>query len=683
MTGLPKPGRAFFGPLATLCALAAPYPLAAQTGAQSDAAEEVEEEVAEEVQSLNTNELGPLDGADELGAAASLTDVANFGVEWPDMSEVGDSVVGDAETATAFNAEQRYEVVLNGLADLEGEDEDDIRTQFDALSVLRENDGDPAVVAQIDRRTETDIELMRQILRSHGYYDAQVAADIVGEQGGDGVDVVFDIETGPLYRFERVELPGLASAGERTDELRAQFDVEAEDPVDAATVTTQQARLSTELGNRGYPFARVGEEEVVVDHANRIAILTQPVDPGGERDFGSIRVTEGEEAIFGAEHVATIARFRQGELYSTGMVDDLRRALIQTGLISRVELTPVDAGNGELVDIAVAMEPAPPRTVAGSLGYDTGRGARVEASWEHRNLFRPEGALTIRGIAGTEEQLASIAFRRNNFLARDQVLTAQIYANNLNRDAYDARTAGFTASFARITNQLWQKDWYWSVGAELLASDERDIVGPAGQVGRRTFFIAALPLGLNFDSTNDLLNPEQGFRLGAFISPEASLEDGFVGYARVQLDGSFYFPATDALTLAGRVRVGSMPGATTLSIAPSRRFYAGGGGSVRGYSYQSIGPRDANNDPIGGRSLFEVSLEGRYRFGNFGIVPFIDAGAIYDDIYPDFSNLRFGAGLGLRYYSNFGPIRIDVGTPLNPQPGDAVVAVYVSLGQAF
>jgi translocation and assembly module TamA len=289
----------------------------------------------------------------------------------------------------------------------------------------------------------------------------------------------------------------------------------------------------------------------------------------------------------------------------------------------------------------------------------------------------------VRGILGTEEQFAGVSFRRSNFLDRDQILSVQLYASNVNRDAYDARTAGITAGFERITNQLWQKEWTWSIGAELLASDERDVILATNTRRRRTFFIAALPLGLAYDNTDDLLNPEEGFRLSALVSPELSLQDQVFGYVRVQLDGSLYVQLMDALTLASRVRLGAIPGAGREDIAPSRRFYAGGGGSVRGYSYQAIGPRDANNDPIGGRSLVEMALEARYRFGNFGIVPFIDAGAIYTDLYPDFTDLRFGAGLGVRYYSSFGPIRIDVGTPLNPQPGDPVIAVYVSLGQAF
>ncbi|HYI43233.1 MAG TPA: BamA/TamA family outer membrane protein, partial [Sphingomicrobium sp.] len=134
---------------------------------------------------------------------------------------------------------------------------------------------------------------------------------------------------------------------------------------------------------------------------------------------------------------------------------------------------------------------------------------------------------------------------------------------------------------------------------------------------------------------------------------------------------------------AARVRLGSIVGADAGEIAPSRRFYSGGGGSVRGYGYQRLGPRDLEGDPIGGRGLAEFSLESRIRFGNFGVVPFLDGGTLSNKVTPNFNGWQFGAGVGLRYYSAFGPIRVDVGTPLNPNEGDNRLAVAVSLGQAF
>jgi len=676
MTGLIKPGRVYVGSFMLFCALGTPLSLAAQTPADATA-----NDVSDDIESLTTHELRPVESNADFAASEPMTEISDFGVAWPNMSVIDDTETPASRSVAAINTEQRYSVTLRGIDALTEESE--IRSQFRALSVLREREGDAAVVAQINRRADVDQDLLRELLRSHGYYDSEVVAELRGETGRERIEVIFDIDAGPLYRFASVDLPGLAGAGDRTEELREQFPVREDDPVDAAAVTAAEANLAAELGNRGYPFAQVGDEEVVVDHQSRIARLTLPVETGGERSFGAIRVEQGADELFGSDHVATIARFEPGELYSTGMVDDLRRALIQTGLVSRVDLAPVENDDPSLVDIAVAMEPAPPRTISGEIGYSTGEGARVEIGWEHRNLIQPEGALALRGILGTDEQFASVSLRRSNFRDRDQILTAQLFASNANRDAFDARTAGFTASFERISNQLWQKQWIWSLGLELLASDERDVVGAAGLRQRETFLIGAIPLSLSYDGTHDLLNPESGVRLSAFISPELSFQDGTFGYARVQLDGSAYFPLMDALTFAGRIRLGGIPGASTNNIAPSRRFYAGGGGSVRGYSYQSIGPRDANNDPIGGRSLVEMALEARYRFGNFGIVPFIDAGAIYTELYPDFSNLRFGTGLGFRYYSNFGPIRLDVGTPLNPQPGDPMIAIYVSLGQAF
>jgi translocation and assembly module TamA len=232
----------------------------------------------------------------------------------------------------------------------------------------------------------------------------------------------------------------------------------------------------------------------------------------------------------------------------------------------------------------------------------------------------------------------------------------------------------------RQTNILFQKKWVWRVGAELIASDEKDAFSGGN---RRTFLIGAVPLSLTYDGSDDLLNPTRGFRLGGRFSPELSFQNKTFGYSRVQIDGSIYQPMSDRIVVAARARFGTILGSTVDQIAPSRRFYAGGGASVRGYGYQAIGPRDANNDPIGGKSLAEFSLESRVRFGNFGVVPFIDAGNISTSFLPRFRDLRIGAGMGVRYYSSFGPIRVDVGTPLNPQKGDPRVAVYVSLGQAF
>jgi translocation and assembly module TamA len=614
-----------------------------------------------------------------LDPSAPLDPMPDLGVDWPDMEEGASDIAVTPDTSIADAAATRsYEVRIEGLEETEAEG---LLGQFRLLSTLEEHRGDPANAAQIDRRAREDADLMAELLRAYGYYDAQVRTRV--EAASDAqMAVTLEVQPGPLYRFAEVSLPGLDAAGEEEAALRSAFAVRSEDPVDAAQVTAAEAALRIELGRRGYAFADVGELDITVDHETRTASLILPVRPQGARRFG--RFVVEDRALFDAAHIGTIARFEEGDPFAAPMVEDLRRALVATGLVSSVSIRPVARAGSDLVDLAVALERAPMRTIAGEFGYGTGEGVRIEASWQHRNLLPPEGAVTFRGVAGTREQLIGAALRRNNFLERDQVLTAQIVASHVERRAYDARTFVLAAGIERQTNLIWQKQWTWSVGAELIATDERDVDLATGTTRRRTFFIGAIPAFLGYDGSNNLLDPTSGFRLSGRFSPEASLQDGAFGYSRAQLDGSFYHPLTDRLTLAARGRLGTIIGAGRDRIAPSRRFYAGGGGSVRGYGFQRIGPRDpVFDDPIGGRSLAEFAIEARIRVGNFGIVPFVDAGNISTSPLPQFDELRVGAGIGVRYHTSFGPIRVDVGTPLNPRPGDPRIAVYVGLGQAF
>lgn len=612
-----------------------------------------------------------------LDPSAPLAELPDIGVAWPELGPEPAS----AETRTTPLGDTRYSWRIDGL---DGIGSALLRQRFAELSVLDQHDGDPANAAQLDRRAREDSELLTTLLKGEGYYDARVATRVEQGAGPDGgkLLVVLEAEPGAVYRLTGVTVAGVSAAGDKAAALRDAFGVKAEDPVNADRIAEGEAKLRVEVGEQGFPFASVTEPVVTIDREARTATLDVTVDPGTSRVWGRIR-TNANNRVFDAAHVQEIARFEPGKPYYAPALDDLRRALIQTGLVSVAEVKPVPGTTPETVDVDVRLEPGPPRTIAGEVGYGTGEGARVEASWTHRNLFPPEGGLTLRSVLGTQEQLGQVTFRRNNFHGRDRVLTAQVAAAHTQRDAYEANTFTLSGSLERQTNIFFQKAWTWSLGAELVASDERDVIVSTGAPRRRTFFIAALPSTLTYDGSDDLLNPTRGFRLGGRLSPEVSLQGAAFGYARTQLDGSAY-QSVGGVVLAGRVRLGTILGAPRDAIAPSRRFYAGGGASVRGYGYQSIGPRDPNNDPIGGRSLAEFAIEGRVKaFGNFGIVPFFDAGNIYTRPLPDFSGLRYGAGVGVRYYSNFGPIRIDVGTPLNPQRGDSRIAVYVSLGQAF
>lgn len=595
----------------------------------------------------------------------------------PDVTE------SDALAAIDPGAALRYTVQIEGL----GEASDaTLLSRFDSLSVLKEGEGDRANLAQIRRRGQSDMDLLTELMRGRGFYDARTRFTLqpLSDGGDPRIGAVLGANPGARYLLGAVNVFGLEGASPLGLDLPGLFPVKAGDPADTDAILAATEKLRIGLGENGYPFADVSDPVLTVDHQQRDAILNMNVTTGGFRRFGGIMVND--RAPFSAAHVGVIARFRPGEPFNQSDITDLNRALIATGLVSQVTITPQEGRTDDTVDLAISMTPAPPRTIAGEIGYGTGEGARIEASWQHRNFFPPEGAVTFRGVLGTQEQSLSAVLRRNNFGKRDRVLNAEIVAANVDQPAYRALTAGIAASIERQTNLIFQKTWTWSLGTELRISDERDFFDKLKIIRRRTYVIAALPSSITYDGSDDLLDPRRGFRLGARVSPELSLQNGAFGYVRAQFDGSAYLPMNERVTLAGRVRLGTIMGAGADRIAPTRRYYAGGGASVRGYGYQAIGPRDFNNDPVGGRSLGEVSVEARIRFGSlnqFGVVPFVDAGTISSHVFPTIRQMRVGAGLGFRYYTNFGPIRVDVGTPINPQPGDPRIGVYVSLGQAF
>ena len=610
-----------------------------------------------------------------IDPSAPLPPLDELGVDWPDMRAApGTAPLTDDALAT----EVSYRMVIEGLDDV------GLDARFRALSAL-EKSKTAENVAQLDRRAREDIATIEILLRAGGWYAGRTTSEIrPGETRLAPTTVTLTVEPGPRYTLTSVEVvtPPGAPRTLVLDTLR----LRAREPMDSAVVLAGENRIRTQLPNKGYPFVTVGERDILIDHDSQTAEYLVPVTPGPRTRFGVIQLDDRK--LMGPRHIGSLARFKPGALYDGRQVEDLRRALVATGLFSSVALKPVLTGaeleGDQVVDVDVATLRAPPRTVTTQAGYSTGEGIRVEASWQHRALIRPEGALTVRTVVGTEEQRLAGEIRFHNFRMRDNVLLLRSEASHENRAAYTARSFTVGGALTRETNLIWQKLWTYSYGGEFVATDETDTDLTRGLNRRRTFLIAAAPVTLGYDGSDDLLDPKQGFRLAGRISPEASFQNSAFGYLRAQVDGSAYKSfGREKYVLAGRARVGSIFGASRDRIAASRRFYAGGGGSVRGFGYQDIGPKDAFGDPIGGRSLAEAAIELRARFGDFGIVPFLDGGQIFTGPVPKFDSFRFGAGIGVRYHTSFGPIRIDVGTPINRKSGEGRVAVNVALGQAF
>ena len=589
----------------------------------------------------------------------------------------------------------RYTLIIEGLGETGLED------RFRDLSALEDARGEAVNGAMIAARAEEDEALVVRLLRSEGYYDAVAASSIEQVPDAPGtLRVTITASPGPIYNFGDIRIAGPAT--EPPGIAREALALESGRPIIAEQVEAAEANVLLRLPQQGYPFPEMGLRDIELDPATRLGAYTLPLDPGPRASFGGF-TTEGDLA-FDAEHVGVLARFTRGELYDRRKVDDLREAMVSTRLFDSVSAEPVRTGETapdgtEYVNILVRQDAGPPRSLDANAGYSTGEGLRLEAAWEHRNLFPPEGALRIAAIAGTAEQNLSVRFRRNNWGQRDRALLLQFEAGQRDYEAFQGYTTRIFGLVTRESTPIWQKVWTYAYGAEILATNESR-VGRAELSLSDAFFIGGLIGQLGYDRSNSLLDPTQGFRLLGRVNPEATLGNGTDFYLRNQIDGSAYYPFGEQFVLAGRARFGSIYGIPRDQLAPSRRFYAGGGGSVRGFGFQELGPREEvpNPDfdpaepdkepptlfvPLGGRSLAEFAIEGRYRFGNYGVVAFVDTGQVYESQFPTFSDLRFGVGVGGRLYTNFGPVRLDVATPLSRRPGESRLSVYVSIGQAF
>ena len=592
----------------------------------------------------------------------------------------------EGEQTSSADTKVTYVVKLNGLDAADKETTVSLKSQFKSLSALDKGGKKAANSAMLSARLTEDSELIKTILASEGWYDPQVRTHLDRSDGPSGMPLNAVIDVQPGKRFSFTSITVKADPTVPPTLIADNLALKVGEPIIADRVQGAEAQVALVLPENGYAFATIGQRDVLLDQATGGGDYTLPVTVGPRGRFGGF-TTQGKLA-FDAQHVETLARFKRGELYDSRKVDDLRKALVATGLFSTVTAEPVRTGqpapdDTEFVDMLVKQEAGPPRTIAGSAGYAAGEGFTLEGTWTNRNMFPPEGALIVHGIAGTQQQGAGVTFRRANAGQRDRTFEIVGEALHAKYDAYDAFTGRLAARVSYDSTQIWQKKLTYAYGVELLGTAEKDYDFAAAERRRRTYYIAALNGQVGFDTSDDLLNPTKGFRLTALIQPEGSLQGNFTPYVRARLDGSAYYPFGDSFVLAGRLRFGTIRGASRADIAPSRRFYSGGGGSVRGFGYQKLGPLDPNGDPIGGRSLNEGAVEGRYRFGNYGLVAFLDAGQSYEATTPKFSDMRYGVGIGGRFYTNFGPLRLDVATPLGRRKNESRINVYVSIGQAF
>jgi translocation and assembly module TamA len=427
-----------------------------------------------------------------------------------------------------------------------------------------------------------------------------------------------------------------------------------------------------------------------------VTIVADPGPVGGIGDISIHAPPTIPESI-----IRSFIYLQAGEPYSPEALERTKtsvRSIPAVGSARFTEKSFLDPHSDLPLDLEVAGRPE--HALGASAQYSTIDGPVGQVYWEDRNLFggaeylrlqgdllyapNTPGALSSAGALGNTDIGGRIAAHfiepalggtRNDLLV--DAKAERVGTSYGNFVGYTVDDTDFTAALRhRFSDQL-----SLQAGLEAQRGISTDVLGAVD------YDLIGVPFSLNYDTTDDKLDPKRGLRVLAQFADYPKFLDSsldlFTGRASVSAYRSL--DESSRFILAGRLEAAGETGAALAEIPANLRLYAGGGGSVRGYPYYSLGPLGPGNEVVGGRSLVDGSLELRAKVTDtIGIVPFFDAGDAFANNWPDFSApLRMAAGLGLRYYTSFGPLRLDLAAPLNPRPGDPRFAAYVSIGQAF
>jgi translocation and assembly module TamA len=519
------------------------------------------------------------------------------------------------------------------------------------------------------------------LLRSEGYYAAEVTPDIAT---APTVRSIVRVKTGPRFKISgpRIDWSPVAPAATAVTAANEALQLSPGAPGRAADILAAEGRVIAALRRVGYADARLLPREVVVDHADSTVRPAIHVESGAVVRLGEI--SGSGKTRTRQPWLARLAPWKRGAAYDPALLAKMEKRLLDTGVYesAAVSLGPAD---GALRPVVVNLLDRPRRSLELGASYSTTEGSGADAKFTTFNRLGRGDSLILVAKAYDIQQKLDLELDLPHWLRAGQTLKIGGGFLGDRTSAYDDLGAGLRLDVIRrgdLTNQVF-------VGASVDFASTREKLAvnlqstPVGQT--LNLFIATTRIGFNLDRSDSLLNPARGWRLELEGDPTLISGDRNLGYVRTQAQVSGYLPLGRGLpVMAARMKLGSIWGGSIPDVPADRRFYAGGGGSVRGYAYQAVGARLSDNTPAGGLSLTEGSLELRQKLSrNWGLVAFADVGAVGGSSTPKFDGLAVGVGAGIRYDLGFGPLRLDIATPVNPRRGDSPVQVYISIGQAF
>lgn len=565
-----------------------------------------------------------------------------------------------------------YQVTFVGL-----NDEKALSSIRDASDLITLESRPPASINGIRYRIAGDIPEMLKVLRAYGYYDASITSDVQMEN--ESAQVTIYLHTGPQYTLgsyevtrgnceEKAEVPCCSPLTPNLLGLKIGA------PALSVNLVNAELNILSELSRCGYPLASIEKRKVIVDMAKKNVEAAACIDEGPLSKYGPL-------SIFGlktvkSEFVLDRIGWDEGEIYSSDEIAHAQKRLLNSDLFSSVLIShdgKLDE-NGEL-PIKMRLSEAKHRQFSLGVFYATVDGPGGVFTWTHRNLRGLGETLSLNGEFSKRYLAGTLTYKKPDFWIEDQTLRALGQIERQDITAYIAfiYRAG---SFLERTIDVHRN---FSFGLEV------QHINVADSANNGTYNLIDLPLFFRYNAADDVLNPTKGYTIVYQPHLFQSLDHGHQHFVKQRITTTFYLPLKGKwFVFAGRAQFGSIAGARQPFVPLPILFLGGSEDDLRGYRYLTVSPLNENNKPLGGRSAIFLTAETRFRFGNIGIVPFADFGTVTFSELPTVDAKWFkSVGLGLRYFAFFGPLRVDVGFPLDRRSIDPAFRLYASIGQTF
>lgn len=572
-------------------------------------------------------------------------------------------------------AEMNYKVEFIGL-----EDKDTLSVIKSKSDLIQLQSRPPASLNGLRYRIKSDIPGMIEILHAFGYYDATVTSQIQNETGT--ADVFIFIHSGPRYLLDGYDFYA-SNCQEKTEipeKCRSitleRIGIDVGKPLLAGNIINAEQILLDELANCGYPLAAIEKRDVIVDVAKKSVTVKLCIDIGPLCKFGPLSMIGLKDVK--TEYIVRKLLWEEGQTYNQNLVDATQRILIETDLFSSLIISHADEPDASgALPMKIRFSESKHRSISIGFTYATNDGPGLVFGWINRNFRHMGEKLSLDVNVNSRLTTGIASYIKPDFLRLNQNYLWQLEGMREKVTAYIADTY----SLQNLLERYFSKRNYFSIGIR------GEFVDVTHSISNGTFTLLSLPIYYKFTDVKNILDPTSGVIANYWFSPYQAVTHEKSTFLKQLLTAAFYAPLTPGrnIVLALRMQAGSIVGSSLTQIPFPKRFLGGSDDNLRGYRYKTVGPLNSDGNPTGGRGALYLTIEPRFRITKtIGGIVFFDLGTVTDKTYPTVNGQWFkSVGFGLRYYTFFGPLRLDVGFPLDRRPFDPRYRLYASVGQTF